>query len=78
MGINRSMGEAVSGWMPAALGSMHPRLGTPVGANLWMAVLSNAALLGYSLFARSLEDLFWTLLSFSTFVFLTCRKLVAT
>jgi len=70
-GINRSMSEAAAnGVMPEALGRSHPRWGTPVGATLWMAVLSTATLLAYSLVARSFDELFWTLVSSSTFIFL--------
>lgn len=71
MGINRTMQQAAAhGKMPPMLGIEHPSLLTPVGANVVMGILSTAIILAYSIMATSVEELFWTLIAFSTVIYL--------
>jgi amino acid transporter len=71
IGANRSAAEsAVRGDLPAMFGKLHPRHRTPTSAAILTGVVSTLVICVYGLVAGSAEDLFWTLFSFSTVVFL--------
>jgi amino acid transporter len=71
MGANRSAAEAANRRdLPAVFGKLHAIHGTPASAAVITGVVSTAVIIGYGLIAASAEDLFWTLYSFSSIVFL--------
>ncbi len=70
MAANRSVQTAAAdGVMPQVFGIEHPALKTPVAANAVMAILSSTVVVLYFFMAASLEELFWTLLAFSSVIF---------
>lgn len=71
MGSSRTAAEAArSGELPRWLGVTHPRLGTPVGANILTGSVASLVILSYALLAQSNDKLFWTVFAFSSSVFL--------
>lgn len=70
MGANRSIQTAAEdGVMPAVFAIEHRSFKTPIAANFLLAALSSVVIVIYSMMASSVEDLFWTLLAFSSVVF---------
>lgn len=70
LGANRMMREAaLEGQVPSLFGVSTPRLDTPVAANAVMTAASCVILLIYYWMATTVEDLFWTLLAFSSLIF---------
>jgi amino acid transporter len=71
IGANRSASEAAGrGDLPAVFGRMHARHRTPASAAVITGIVSTVVIAVYGLLAGSAEDLFWTLFSFSSIVFL--------
>lgn len=71
LGGNRAVAEAADEKeMPAMFGWQHPKHGSPVGAALLTGTISSCILLIYGFMANSVEELFWTLFSFSAIIFL--------
>jgi amino acid transporter len=71
IGANRSAAEASDeGELPAIFGRLHPRYKTPVGAFIITGIVGTAVMIIYSFFAKTSQDLFWTLFAFSSMVFL--------
>jgi amino acid transporter len=71
MGTNRVVAEAAAeGLLPSFLGELNPRNRTPLGATIITGLISTLVLLIYGFLAQSNEDLFWTMLAFSTVVLL--------
>jgi amino acid transporter len=71
LGANRSAAEAANrGDLPAVFGRLHAAHGTPANAAIITGVVSTVVIIAYGLIAASAEDLFWTLYSFSSIVFL--------
>ena len=71
MGANRSAAEAANrGDLPSIFGKLHSAHGTPANAAIITGVVSTVVIIGYGVIAASAEDLFWTLYSFSSIVFL--------
>jgi len=71
MGANRSAAEAARrGDLPAVFGKLHPAHGTPANAAIITGAVSTVVIIAYGFIAGSAEDLFWTLYSFSSIVFL--------
>lgn len=67
MGSSRAAAEAsAEGELPQPWGRVSRRYGTPVGANTLTGLVSTAVILLYALFARSADDLFWSLFAFSS------------
>ncbi|MCL6417541.1 APC family permease [Aestuariirhabdus sp. Z084] len=71
MGSNRAAAEAAQeGDLPKIFGREHPRYQTPVGAAVLTGVVSTSTILLYGLMASAAEDLYWSLFSFATLIFL--------
>ncbi len=71
IGANRSAAEAAArGDLPEIFGRLHSAHRTPASAALITGVVSTVVIVLYGLLATSAEDLFWTLFSFSSIVFL--------
>lgn len=71
IGANRSASEAAErGDLPRVFGRLHPVHHTPASAALITGIVSTVVIVLYGLLASSAEDLFWTLFSFSSIVFL--------
>jgi amino acid transporter len=71
MGANRSAAEAANrGDLPKVFGRLHAEHGTPANAAVITGGVSTVVIIGYGFLAGSAEDLFWTLYSFSSIVFL--------
>ncbi len=71
LGCNRAMAEAaLEGEMPAQLGIMHQKRGTPLGAAIALGLVSSVILLLYGFLAENNEDLFWSLFAFSGVIFM--------
>src|SRR5262249_35281105 len=61
---------ALEGTLPAALGRLHPRLGTPYMAFLVMGVVSTVLLLGNALLSDRPSNIFWMMFKLSGICFL--------
>jgi amino acid transporter len=71
MGSNRTIAEAArDGEFPAFLGVRGARRGGPVGAAISMGIVCSTVLVLYGALSRSIGDLFWSLFSFSTVIFM--------
>jgi glutamate:GABA antiporter len=71
IGANRTAAEAADeGELPAIFGRMHPVNKTPVSAFIITGIVSTVVIVLYGFMAGNAEDLFWTLFSFSSMVFL--------
>ncbi len=67
MGSSRAAAEAsAEGELPRPWGKLSQRYGTPVGANTLTGLVSTAVILIHALFAKSADDLFWSLFAFSS------------
>lgn len=71
LGANRVALEAAqAGELPRAFASEFGTQGTPLGAGILTGLVSTGVLLAYACFAGSAADLFWSLFSFSSIIFL--------
>jgi amino acid transporter len=71
IGANRTAAEAAKEQeLPAIFGSEHPVRKTPVGAFILTGIVSTVVIILYGFMAGSAADLFWSLFSFSSIVFL--------
>ncbi|WP_421738729.1 APC family permease [Caulobacter sp.] len=71
MGANRAaQAAAADGELPAVFGLLHKSNQTPIGAYILTGIVSTLVIVAYGLFARSAEDLFWSLFAFSSVIFL--------
>lgn len=71
LGANRVAVEAAkAGELPRAFGSEFGNQGTPLGAGILTGLVSTGVLLAYAYYAGSAADLFWSLFSFSSIIFL--------
>ncbi len=71
MGSSRAAAESArDGELPAVLGKTSGKYSTPVGANTGTGLVSTVVIVIYAFFANSNDELFWTMFSFSSCVFL--------
>lgn len=71
MGANRAaQSAAADGELPKVFGWQRKSNQTPVGAYLLTGLVSTVVIIAYGVFARSAEDLFWSLFAFSSVIFL--------
>jgi amino acid transporter len=71
LGANRVAVEAAkAGELPRVFASEFGSQATPLGAGILTGLVSTAVLLAYACFAGSAADLFWSLFSFSSIIFL--------
>ncbi|WP_426415282.1 APC family permease [Aestuariirhabdus sp. LZHN29] len=71
LGANRAAVEAADAKeMPAYFSKVTPEHQSPVGAATMTGVISSAIMIVYGLMASNVEELFWTLFSFSAIIFL--------
>lgn len=71
LGGNRAAAEAAdANEMPAIFGWVSSTHKSPIGAAILTGTISSAIMVIYGLMASNLEDLFWTLFSFSAIIFL--------
>jgi len=71
MGATRTVAEAATkGDLPSVFGRLHPVYKTPVGAFVITGLVSTTVIILYGFFTGNLEQLFWTLFSFSSIIFL--------
>lgn len=62
--------SAQSGELPKAFGIMHKKYQTPVGGLVLIGIIGTCLTIIYALMANSAEELFWTLFSFTSIIFL--------
>ncbi|WP_439105642.1 APC family permease [Congregibacter sp.] len=71
MGANRAVAEAaLEGELPATFGIELPSNGSPVGAAVLTGLVSTLALFSYGFMSGNNEDLFWSLFTFSSVLFM--------
>ncbi|MDG3087934.1 APC family permease [Vibrio hannami] len=71
MGASRAAAQAANeGELPKVVAKMSDTHDTPVGANMITGVLSTSVILAYATFSQSSDDLFWSVFSFSSCIFL--------
>ena len=71
MGTNRVIAEAAAeGLFPSFFAELNPRSRTPLGATILTGLISTLVLMTYGFLSQTNEELFWTLLAFSTIILL--------
>ncbi len=71
LGGNRAAVEAADAKeLPALFGWVHPMHQSPVGSAILTGIISSVIMAIYGLMASNVEELFWTLFSFSAIIFL--------